>query len=71
MTYIKGFFAFWYDFIVGDAWEVAVGVALTLIALYLVAHYASPSLNTYAALLFPVIIVTLLAYSLWRVRDTG
>jgi hypothetical protein len=71
MKYIKGFFAFWYDFIVGDAWEVAVGVALTLIALYLVAHYAPASLSTYAALLFPVIIVALLAYSLWRVRDTG
>ena len=71
MKYIKGFFAFWYDFIVGDAWEVAAGVAVTLILLYWVAHNASPPVTTYAALAFPVIIVALLAYSLWRVRDTG
>ncbi len=55
MKYIMGFFAFWYDFIVGDAWEVAAGVLLTLIALYLLAHYAGSSLSTYGALLFPVI----------------
>ena len=30
MKYITGFFAFWYDFIVGDAWEVAAGVVLSL-----------------------------------------
>jgi hypothetical protein len=71
MKYIKGFFAFWYDFIVGDAWEVAAGVLLTLIALYLLAHYASSSFSTYGALLFPVVIVALLGYSLWRVRDSG
>ncbi len=71
MKYIKGFFAFWYDFIVGDAWEVAAGVLLTLIVLYLLAHYASSSFSTYWALLFPVIIVALLGYSLWRVRGSG
>ena len=71
MKYIKGFFAFWYDFIVGDAWEVAVGVLLTLLVLYLLVKYASSSFATYAALLFPVIIVALLAYSLWRVRGSG
>jgi hypothetical protein len=31
MRYLKGFFAFWYDFIVGDAWEVAVGVGTSLV----------------------------------------
>jgi hypothetical protein len=71
MKYIKGFFAFWYDFIVGDSWEVAVGVLLTLVALYLLTHYASSSLATIGALLFPLIIVALLAYSLWRVRGSG
>jgi hypothetical protein len=25
-----GFLRFWYDFIIGDAWEVAVGVVVTL-----------------------------------------
>ncbi len=27
---IVGFFRFWYDFIIGDAWEIAAGIALVL-----------------------------------------
>ena len=27
---IFGFFRFWYDFIIGDAWEIAAGLALVL-----------------------------------------
>ena len=30
MNFIKRFLAFWYDFIVGDAWEVAAGVVAVL-----------------------------------------
>ncbi|MBI5879847.1 MAG: hypothetical protein HZB53_19545 [Chloroflexi bacterium] len=30
MSVIARFFAFWYDFIVGDDWTVAVGVLLAL-----------------------------------------
>ena len=30
MNVIKGFFQFWYDFIVGDCWEIAGGVAIIL-----------------------------------------
>ena len=30
MNFIRGFFQFWYDFIVGDCWEIAVGVAIIL-----------------------------------------
>jgi hypothetical protein len=71
MKYVKGFFAFWYDFIIGDAWEVAAGVAICLVVLSLLAHYAPSSQSSYLALLFPVVIVALLAYSLWRVRDSG
>ena len=40
MKYVTGFFAFWYDFIVGDAWEVAAGVLASLFLMYLAAHYA-------------------------------
>lgn len=76
MKYIRGFFAFWYDFIVGDAWEVAAGVVLTLLLLYALTNFAgggsedSPW-SSYLALLLPVVIVALLGYSLWRVRRTG
>ena len=30
MSYIRSFAAFWWDFIVGDDWRVAVGIALGL-----------------------------------------
>ena len=30
MNFIKGFFQFWYDFIVGDCWEIAAGIAIIL-----------------------------------------
>lgn len=33
MRFARGFIAFWIDFIIGDAWEVAAGVALVLVAI--------------------------------------
>jgi len=30
VKFVGGFFRFWYDFIVGDDWRVAVGVVLAL-----------------------------------------
>ena len=68
MKYVRGFFAFWYDFIVGDAWEVAAGVVLTLAALYALTHYVDASASAYGAILLPLVIVALLGYSLWRAR---
>jgi hypothetical protein len=29
---VAGFFRFWYDFIVGDCWQIAAGVAVILLA---------------------------------------
>jgi hypothetical protein len=71
VRYVKGFFAFWYDFIVGDAWEVAAGVVVFLLALYFGLHYASSGLDGYAAVLLPVAVMALLSYSLWRASKTG
>ncbi len=70
MKYIKGFFAFWYDFIVGDAWEVAAGVLTVLVVLYIGVRVADGWVSTYGALFLPLAIVALLAFSLWRVRDS-
>ena len=72
MKYIMGFFAFWYDFIVGDAWEVAAGVIATLLLLYLGVRMAGAEtwVSTYGAFFLPVAIVLLVGYSLWRVRDS-
>jgi hypothetical protein len=36
MRYVKAFARFWYDFVVGDDWKIAVGVVVAL-ALLLVA----------------------------------
>jgi len=33
MKYLKSFGQFWYDFIVGDDWKIAVGVVLALAVL--------------------------------------
>lgn len=30
MRFVKGFFRFWYDFIIGDDWKIAAAVALAL-----------------------------------------
>lgn len=30
MKIVKGFFQFWYDFIIGDDWKIAVAVVLAL-----------------------------------------
>ena len=38
MRYVKAFGHFWYDFIVGDDWRVAVGVILILGVTFLLAH---------------------------------
>jgi hypothetical protein len=33
VRYLESFVRFWIDFIIGDAWEVAAGIALTLVVL--------------------------------------
>ena len=71
MRYIKGFFAFWYDFIVGDAWEVAAGVLTVLVVLYLGARVAGGWISTYGALFLPLVVVALLVFSLWKVRGSA
>ena len=61
MKVVRGFAFFWYDFIVGDDWRVAVAVvvALALTALLAHAHVA-------AWPLLPVVVVLILGASLWR-----
>ena len=66
MKYVRGFFAFWYDFIVGDAWEVAAGVVFALVVS---AMLAASDLKNVVWLILPVIVSLSLALSLiWHVR---
>jgi hypothetical protein len=71
MKYVRGFFAFWYDFIVGDAWEVAAGVVLALIALWLALRVGGEAINLIGAILLPLAIVAVLAFSIWRARPSA
>jgi predicted benzoate:H+ symporter BenE len=40
---VRAFGAFWYGFIVGDDWRVAVGVILALAITYLLSRAAAPT----------------------------
>jgi hypothetical protein len=43
VRYVSGFFRFWYDFIVGDAWEIAAGVVAVLaVGAFLASREALP-----------------------------
>jgi hypothetical protein len=35
MRHVLGFFRFWYDFLVGDSWQIAVGVLLVVLLTHL------------------------------------
>jgi hypothetical protein len=61
MKYIFAFFQFWYDFIVGDDWTIAVAVAAGLVVTWILAHN-----NANIWWLLPVIVVFALTLSLWR-----
>jgi hypothetical protein len=59
---VKRFARFWWDFLVGDDWRVAVGVAIGLALTALVATTSVP-----AWWLLPVAVATVLWLSLRRV----
>ncbi|MGH3743295.1 MAG: hypothetical protein ACRDTP_00360 [Mycobacteriales bacterium] len=61
MTRIRDFFAFWYDFVIGDDWRVAAGVVVAL------AVTAAVSTTTTSAWwIVPFAVAILLPWSLWR-----
>lgn len=62
MNPIARFAHFWYDFIVGDDWTIALAVIMTLAITYAIAHEASKAFWW----ILPGVIVVTLAASLWR-----
>lgn len=61
MAYLARFLRFWYDFIVGDDWVLAVGVALALALTALLVQRGMA-----AWWVVPAAVAALLAASLWR-----
>jgi uncharacterized membrane protein len=57
---LRSFLAFWYDFIIGDDWQIAAGVALALLVTVLVS--ASPL----SWIVVPVAVLILLPYGIRR-----
>jgi hypothetical protein len=39
MKFLVQFGKFWYDFIIGDDWRLAVGVVVTVAGVYVAAHH--------------------------------
>ncbi len=62
---VRGFGAFWWNFIVGDDWRIAAGVVLALVATTVVATTSVP-----AWWIVPAAVTVLLGASLWRATRT-
>ena len=61
MKHLRSFARFWWNFIVGDDWRVAAGLAVGLVLTWYVTDR-----GTDAWWLLPIAVVLLLADSLWR-----
>jgi hypothetical protein len=54
MRYVRGFFGFWYDFLVGDRWELFAGPILALFVAWLAVRASVPAPIT-GALIFVLV----------------
>ena len=67
MKYVAAFGRFWWEFIVGDDWRVAVGLAVSLALVWFLAHE-----GVNAWWLLPVAVALLLVESVRReARSSG
>lgn len=62
MRWIRGFARFWWEFIVGDDWLVALAVLIGLAATYAIAHTS----NVPIWWLLPLIVLLILPTSILR-----
>jgi hypothetical protein len=58
---LRAFGGFWYDFVIGDDWRVALGVIAALAATYGVSRT-----SVAAWWILPAALIVLLPFSLWR-----
>ena len=66
MKWIRSFALFWWNFVVGDDWRVAVGLAAALAATWLLAHH-----GVNAWWLLPLAVAALLVGSVVRESRAG
>jgi hypothetical protein len=66
MRHVRSFGRFWWDFVVGDDWRLAGGVAVSLGLTWLLAHE-----DVDAWWLLPPLVAILLAASLRRAAGRG
>ena len=66
MKYAAAFARFWYDFVIGDDWQIAVVV---VIAMGIVGLLAYDDVNAWW--LLPVAVFAMLSLSLWRATRRG
>lgn len=71
MKFLQRFIAFWIDFIIGDAWEVAAGIALALGAIAAVLHWWGGRQALGFALVGAVLFVTWIALLRATAADRG
>ena len=63
MSWIGRFFRFWYDFVAGDDWTIALGV-VAAVAVTTVAAHAGHDLWP----IVPAVVALVLVGSVWRAR---
>jgi hypothetical protein len=61
VRYVRSFALFWWNFVVGDDWRAALGLAVALGATYALAHE-----GVNAWWLLPIGVVIVLVASVWR-----
>ena len=66
MRYIRAFGRFWWDFVVGDDWRVAVGLGVSLALVWFLEH---EGLNVWW--LLPVAVALILAAAVRRESRAG
>ncbi len=62
MKQVKAFGAFWYDFVIGDDWRVALGVVVALAVTFLLTRATAATMWW----LVPVTVMILLPVSIYR-----
>jgi hypothetical protein len=61
MTKVRRFGRFWYDFVVGDDWTIAVAVAIAVGATVWLSHIGEPDW-----FVLPIVVVGVLGSSIWQ-----